>query len=103
MPALIGLAGLFGYLWFLNPVFFLMAIGLVVMIFLHELYHSRQYTYFGDAFVPLWLLGGVYGLISSAAAGSFDWSCFQAGNANSGYGNPLEDGAQDVATGDGCV
>jgi hypothetical protein len=72
-------------------------------LFLHELYHSRQYTYFGDAFIPFWLLGGVYGLISSAAAGNFQWSCFNSGNPNSGYGNPLEDGAHAAARGGGCT
>jgi RHS repeat-associated protein len=72
-------------------------------LFLHELYHSRQYTHFGDTFIPFWLLGGVYGLISSAAAGNFQWSCFSSGNPNSAYGNPLEDGAHDVARGGGCT
>lgn len=72
-------------------------------LFAHELYHSRQYTYFGDAFIPFWLLGGVYGLISSAAAGNFQWSCFSSGNPGSGYGNPLEDGAHATARGGGCT
>ncbi|MFD1156645.1 toxin TcdB middle/N-terminal domain-containing protein [Roseovarius aestuarii] len=72
-------------------------------LFAHELYHSRQYTYFGDAFIPFWLLGGVYGLISSAAAGNFQWDCFNSGNPTRGYGNPLEDGAHAAARGGGCT
>ena len=72
-------------------------------LFAHELYHSRQYTYFGDAFIPFWLLGGVYGLISSAAAGNFQWDCFSSGNPNAGYGNPLEDGAHAAERGGGCT
>lgn len=72
-------------------------------LFAHELYHSRQYTYFGDTFIPLWLVGGVYGLISSAVAGQFQWSCFNSSNPDTSYGNPLEDGAHDVARGGGCT
>jgi RHS repeat-associated protein len=74
--------------------------------FLHELYHSRQYTYFGDSFVPMWVLGGVYGLISSAIAGNFAWSCFSSASPSTstggGYGNPLEAGAHAVNRGGGC-
>jgi RHS repeat-associated protein len=72
-------------------------------LFAHELYHSRQYTYFGDTFIPLWLVGGVYGLISSAVAGNFQWSCFNSSNPSTAYGNPLEDGAHDAARGGGCT
>jgi RHS repeat-associated protein len=72
-------------------------------LFNHELYHSRQYTYFGDTFVPLWVVGGVYGLISSAIAGNFQWSCFNSSNPNAAYGNPLEDGAHEVERGGGCT
>jgi hypothetical protein len=72
-------------------------------LFEHELYHSRQYTYFGDAFVPLWLIGGVYGLISSAAAGNPQWACFQDSSNNFNYGNPLETGANQVGEGGGCA
>jgi RHS repeat-associated protein len=72
-------------------------------LFLHELYHSRQYTYFGDAFVPMWVLGGVYGLISSAIAGKFNGSCFYSANPDKGYGNPLEAGAHAASRGGGCA
>ncbi|WP_310620348.1 toxin TcdB middle/N-terminal domain-containing protein [Flexibacterium corallicola] len=72
-------------------------------LFAHELYHSRQYTYFGDAFIPMWILGGIYGLLSSAIAGNPQWSCFNSGNPNAPYGNPLEDGAHAAARGGGCT
>jgi RHS repeat-associated protein len=76
-------------------------------LFAHELYHSRQYTYFGDAFIPMWVLGGVYGLISSAIAGNFAWSCFTSASpttgSGGGYGNPLEAGAHAAARGGGCT
>ncbi len=39
LPALAMLIGLFAWLWFVNPVYFMFAVGLVVMIFLHELGH----------------------------------------------------------------
>jgi RHS repeat-associated protein len=77
--------------------------------FAHELYHSRQYTYFGDAFVPMWIVGGVYGLISSAIAGEFAWGCFYSASPTSssgsggGYGNPLESGAHSLEPGGGCT
>jgi hypothetical protein len=58
--------------------------------FAHELYHSRQYTYFGDTFVPMWVIGGIWGLLSSAIASNPQWGCFPAANPSKGYGNPLE-------------
>ena len=71
--------------------------------FEHELYHSRQYTVLGDWFIPGWLVGGVYGMISGAIAGSSDWgSCFYSANPSKGYGNPLEAGAHAVDRGGGC-
>ncbi|MEV0117661.1 SpvB/TcaC N-terminal domain-containing protein [Streptomyces sp. NPDC050844] len=71
--------------------------------FEHELYHSRQYTYFGDAFVPAWVVGGVWGLISSAIAGSPQWGCFPSADPAGGYGNPLEATAHTVDAGAGCT
>ncbi len=71
--------------------------------FEHELYHSRQYTHFGDAFVPAWVLGGVWGLVSSAIAGQPQWSCFSSANPSGGYGNPLESSAHSVERGGGCT
>lgn len=72
-------------------------------LFEHELYHSRQYTYFSDAFIPLWIVGGLYGLLSSAIAGNPQGSCFFSTNPNAAYGNPLEDGAHQVERGKGCA
>ncbi|SEN09541.1 RHS repeat-associated core domain-containing protein [Chitinophaga rupis] len=71
--------------------------------FEHELYHSRQYTIMGDWFIPGWIVGGLYGMISGAIGGSSDWgSCFYSANPGSGYGNPLEAGAQSIERGGGC-
>lgn len=71
--------------------------------FEHELYHSRQYTVLGDWFIPGWLVGGLYGMISGAIGGSPNWgSCFFSANPNAGYGNPLEAGAHSVSRGGGC-
>lgn len=71
--------------------------------FEHELYHSRQYTILGDWFIPGWVVGGLYGMISGAIGGSKDWgSCFYSANPNNGYGNPLEAGAHSVERGGGC-
>lgn len=72
-------------------------------LFKHELYHSRQYTYFGDMFVPAWVLGGVYGLISSAIADKYQKSCFYSTKPNKLYGNPTEDSAHEIARGGGCT
>jgi hypothetical protein len=51
--------------------------------------------------------GRRYGLISSAIAGNFAWSCFSSASPTSsagggGYGNPLEAGAHAVDRGGGC-
>jgi len=71
--------------------------------FEHELYHSRQYTILGDWFIPGWVVGGLYGMISGAIGGSNDWgSCFYSANPNKGYGNPLEAGAHSIERGGGC-
>ncbi|MDR4498705.1 MAG: hypothetical protein MRK02_12425 [Candidatus Scalindua sp.] len=71
--------------------------------FLHELYHSRQYTIFGDWFIPGWIVGGIYGMISGAIGGSPDWwACFIAANPSKGYGNPLEAGANSIDPGSVC-
>jgi RHS repeat-associated protein len=71
--------------------------------FLHELYHSRQYTYFGDAFIPAWILGGVWGLVTSAIAGKPQWGCFPAANPSGTYGNPLESTAETISAGSLCT
>jgi RHS repeat-associated protein len=71
--------------------------------FAHELYHSRQYTYFGDAFVPMWVVGGIWGLLSSAIASNAQWGCFPAANPSRGYGNPLEATASTVDKGSLCT
>jgi hypothetical protein len=71
--------------------------------FTHELYHSWQYTYFGDMYVPAWVIGGVWGLISSAIGGNAQWGCFPASNPTKGYGNPLEATATTVSPGSLCT
>jgi RHS repeat-associated protein len=71
--------------------------------FLHELYHSRQYTYFGDLFVPTWVLGGVWGLLASTVAGKPQWGCFPAANPSGTYGNPLEATAESIDAGSLCT
>jgi hypothetical protein len=54
----------------------------------HELYHSRQYIYLHDWLIPAWVLGGIWGLISSAIDGNFSWSKFS--RADGDVGNPIE-------------
>lgn len=56
----------------------------------HEMYHSRQYMYMRDWFIPFWLVGGVWGLVSSKIAGKFDMSYFYRADKNKEFGNPLE-------------
>jgi hypothetical protein len=55
----------------------------------HELYHTRQYIYMQDWLgVMYFTVAAVWGLISSAASGSFDAS--RAFNAVGDVGNPIE-------------
>jgi hypothetical protein len=56
----------------------------------HELYHSRQYIYLHDWLIPAWVLGGVWGLASSAVAGQPSLMCFQAAKPDREVGNPIE-------------
>jgi hypothetical protein len=62
----------------------------------HELPHTRQYIYMRDWMIPAWLVGGVWGLISSgiwAASGpgrSFSMNAFRKAMASEEVGNPLE-------------
>lgn len=64
--------------------------GSMEHVFSHELYHSRQYIYLHDWLVPTWLVGGFWGWISSAIAGSFSIRSFQSARHNSEVGNPIE-------------
>lgn len=56
----------------------------------HEMYHSRQYMYMRDWLIPFWLLGGLWGLISSKIAGDFSTHYFLAASGKGEYGNPIE-------------
>lgn len=61
------------------------------MPFAHELYHTRQYIYMGDWLIPFWLLGCVWGAISTAIAGRpVDRYAMFAADTQREIGNPLE-------------
>jgi hypothetical protein len=68
----------------------------------HELYHSRQYIYLHDWLIPAWLLGGVWGLISSAIGGEASFSCFRAARFDQEMGNPIERAAYKISGYSGC-
>lgn len=56
----------------------------------HELFHSRQYIYYHDWLIPLWLVGGIWGWVSSAIDGTFRIKAFSAARHDKEVGNPLE-------------
>jgi hypothetical protein len=56
----------------------------------HELYHTRQCIYLHDWMIPMWLVGGVWGLISSAIDGNASFGCFKAARHDRELGNPIE-------------
>jgi len=58
--------------------------------FRHELYHSRQYIYLRDWMIPAWVVGGLWGLISGAAAGKASLVCFATAHRSQDIGNPME-------------
>jgi hypothetical protein len=59
--------------------------------FRHELYHTRQYIYMCDWMIPFWLLGTLWGLISTAIAGlTVTPSSAFAARSKPEVGNPLE-------------
>ncbi len=66
-------------------------------VFPHELYHSRQYIYLHDWLIPTWLVGGLWGWISSAIAGNFSLTAFQAARHDSEVGNPIERAAYRIS------
>lgn len=70
----------------------------------HELYHTRQYIYLHDWMIPMWLLGGIWGLISSAVADpEVKLKCFQAARkGQKGIGNPIEAAAYNISGGANC-
>ncbi len=70
----------------------------------HELYHSRQYIYLHDWMIPMWLVGGIWGVISSAIADpSVKAKCFQAARkGQKGIGNPVEAAAYNISGGASC-
>jgi hypothetical protein len=70
----------------------------------HELCHSRQYIYLRDWMIPFWLLGGIWGLISSAVADKrTSLHCFAAARpGHKGIGNPLETGPYNISGGSYC-
>ncbi|MDG5814104.1 hypothetical protein QA601_03375 [Chitinispirillales bacterium ANBcel5] len=60
----------------------------------HELYHTRQYMIFRDWFIPFWLLGGIWGLITSMLSSNpFDIRYFFIAHPSKNIGNPLEQAA----------
>jgi hypothetical protein len=56
----------------------------------HELYHSRQYVMLRDWMIPTWIVGGIWGLISSAIDGSFSMEAFISAKHDKEVGNPME-------------
>ena len=63
----------------------------------HETFHSRQAIYLRDWFVPTWVIGGIWGLISYRiwVAGdpknrTFNWNSFLAARHDVEAGNPME-------------
>lgn len=56
----------------------------------HELYHTRQCIYLHDWMIPMWLVGGIWGLISSAIDGNASFGCFKAARHDRELGNPIE-------------
>jgi len=56
----------------------------------HELYHTRQCIYLHDWMIPMWLVGGVWSLISSAIDGNVSFGCFKAARHDRELGNPIE-------------
>ncbi len=71
-------------------------------LFDHETYHSYQATGWGDAFLPAYALGGVWGLGSSALAGDFQWSCFAGVSDDGSYGQPLEEVPELIGDSNNC-
>jgi hypothetical protein len=63
----------------------------------HELYHSRQYIYLRDWLIPAWIVGGIWGIISSAIAGETSLLCFQAAKFDREVGNPIERAAYGIS------
>ena len=60
--------------------------------FKHELYHTRQYIFMGDWFIPFWCVGLLWGIISAAIAKGEDVSYLHTVGAHKTkeIGNPLE-------------
>ncbi len=56
----------------------------------HELFHSRQCIYLHDWMIPLWVVGGIWGLVGSAIDGNTSFGCFKAAKHDRDLGNPLE-------------
>lgn len=68
------------------------------MPFKHELYHTRQYIYYGDWLVPFWLLGALWGLVARVIAGDKTLRVATHAYAAEGeVGNPLEVAAYRLA------
>ena len=68
----------------------------------HELYHTRQCIYLHDWMIPMWCVGGVWGLISSAIDGNSSLKCFYAAKHDKEVGNPIERAAYRISGYSGC-
>jgi len=76
--------------------------GNLAPIFRHELFHSRQYVYMRDWLIPAWIVGGIWGLVSSAIAGRPAWVCFNTASTTQDLGNPIEVAAYRIGGGNFC-
>src|SRR5262245_4209867 len=68
----------------------------------HELYHTRQCIYLHDWMIPMWLVGGVWGLISSAIDGNASFGCFKAARHDRELGNPIESAPYKISQYSNC-
>jgi len=78
--------------------------------FEHELYHSYQFTGYGDTFFAAYAAGGVWGSFSATLAGESagpSWGfgeggCFWGVGNNRTYGQPMENIPEHINNSDNC-
>ncbi len=68
----------------------------------HEFYHTRQYIYMHDWLTPAWVIGGLWGWVSSAIAGTFAVCFFSTARHDKEVGNPLERAAYRISGYSNC-
>jgi hypothetical protein len=68
----------------------------------HELYHTRQCIYLHDWMIPMWLVGGIWGVISSAIDGNASFGCFKAARHDRELGNPIESAPYKISQYSNC-